>query len=52
MKDMLEVPRSGETKEATDENPLVLTGDNALGWALLLGSHYERYLNTRRLFST
>jgi hypothetical protein len=48
---MLEAPQSGKQKEATDENPLVLTGDSVLvGWALFLESHYERYLNTKSLF--
>jgi BTB/POZ domain len=42
IKDMFDVPQSGETKEATDETPLVLVGDNASAWELLLESHYDR----------
>jgi len=48
IKDMFEVPQPGKQKEATDENPLVLTGDTAVGWALLLESYYERYLDAKR----
>ena len=48
IKDMLEAPQSesGRQKEATDENPLILKGDSASGWEMLLESQYDWWAGT------
>jgi BTB/POZ domain len=43
IKDMFDVTQPGETGETTNARPLVLAGDKASAWELLLESHYERY---------
>jgi hypothetical protein len=45
IKDMLEAPQSSTNQDGTDERPLVLTGDSAASWELLLESLYERYVS-------
>jgi hypothetical protein len=42
IKDMLEVPPPTTSLDGTDEKPLVLSGDSASGWEVLLESLYER----------
>lgn len=44
IKDMLGGPHPSANRDGTDENPLVLTGDSAASWELLLESLYERYV--------
>jgi hypothetical protein len=39
---MLNAPRENSSKDGTDEKPLVLTGDSAAAWELLLGLQYGR----------
>jgi hypothetical protein len=39
---MLSVPQENGAQDGTDERPLVLTGDSAVGWELLLGLQYDR----------
>jgi len=41
IKDMLGAPQSSTDRDGTDEKPLVLTGDSAASWELLLESLYE-----------
>jgi hypothetical protein len=43
LKDMLEIPSENGHKDGTDERPLVLIGDSAAGWEVLLGLQYDRY---------
>ncbi|PVF93902.1 hypothetical protein CPB86DRAFT_714414, partial [Serendipita vermifera] len=38
---MFTAPRDTEINDGTDENPLVLTGDSAVAWELLLGLQYD-----------
>jgi len=41
IKGMLQAPQPDTTQDGTDEKPLVLRGDTAAGWELLLESLYE-----------
>jgi len=41
LKDMLEVPQDGESKDGTDEKPLVLHDDTATGWELVFRAIYR-----------
>lgn len=41
LRDMLNVPQTGGSKEGTEESPLVLTGDNVSSWESLLSAHYD-----------
>jgi BTB/POZ domain len=40
--DMFDSPQGSEGTVGTDDNPLVLTGDTACGWELLLDEIYNR----------
>ncbi|KIM28610.1 hypothetical protein M408DRAFT_329376 [Serendipita vermifera MAFF 305830] len=40
--EMLAAPSQGESKDGTDEKPLVFPDDSALGWELLLSIQYAR----------
>jgi len=40
IKDMLDAPSEDGSKDGTYEHPLLLTGDTAKGWELLLGLQY------------
>jgi hypothetical protein len=42
IKGMLGTPQPSTGRDGTDEKPLLLTGDTAAGWELLLESLYER----------
>jgi hypothetical protein len=39
---MLSIPNENEPNDGTDERPLVLSGDSAAAWELLLGLQYDR----------
>src|SRR4051794_13610474 len=41
IKDILDATDKGGSKDGTDASPLVLAGDNAAGWELLLGLQYD-----------
>jgi len=43
IEDLLNVPQRRNAGGGTDGEPLVLTGDNVVGWQLLLGWRYERF---------
>jgi hypothetical protein len=47
---MLCIPNENGSQDGTDERPLVLTGDSAIAWELLLGLQYDR-LASAKLFS-
>lgn len=41
MKDMLNAPNIKGSEDGTDERPLILAEDSAVGWELLLGLQYN-----------
>jgi hypothetical protein len=43
---MLSIPNENGSNDGTDERPLVLTGDSAAAWELLLGLQYDRSVQT------
>ena len=40
---MLDTPNGDGSTDGTDETPLVMMGDSAAGWELLLGLQYNSY---------
>jgi len=43
--DMLSAPQQDDTMDGTDEKPLVLARDTAVGWELLLDAIYDRFVS-------
>jgi BTB/POZ domain len=45
LRDMFSAPRQDGAMDGTDERPLVLTQDRAVGWELLLDAIYNRFVS-------